>query len=84
MIRPTKYMDLDSSVIRISSVVLNEVSKSRLLTLNELESTIIEVIGETSRLNLLPSLNFLFLAGKLDYDLDTDAIIYVTDNGKGN
>lgn len=79
MILPTKYLDLDSSVLRVSAVVLRAMADGRATPFDEVDAAVRERAGSEARLNLVPALNFLFLAGKVDYDEDADAFVSLVD-----
>jgi hypothetical protein len=75
LIRPTKYLDLNSCVLRVVAVILEELRKLPAISLNELESTVQSKAGENAKYNFLSALNFLYIIGKLDYDEESDAIL---------
>jgi hypothetical protein len=75
MIRPTKYLDLNTCVLRVAAIVLSELRLSRAMPLDELDAIVRSRAGESARFNFLPALSFLFLTGKLDYDDDADAVL---------
>lgn len=75
MIRPTKYLDLNTCVLRVAAIMLSELRLSRAMPLNELDAIIRSRVGDSARFNFLPALSFLFLVGKLDYDDDADAVL---------
>jgi len=83
MIRPTKYLDLNTCVLRTAAVMLSELQQSQAILLNELDMIVRSRIGETARFNFLPALSFLFLVGKLDYDDNADALFSLDDRREG-
>lgn len=76
MIRPTKYLDLSTSVIRISAFILKELKAAKSIQIHELDEIIRNNLGDNSRFNFIASLNFLYLVGKIDYEETTDSLIY--------
>ena len=74
MIRPTKYLDLKTCVLRISAIILAELHQSHVKRLDELDVVIRREAGDNARFNFIPALNFLFLLGEIEYDPDADAI----------
>ncbi len=74
MIRPSKYLDLKTCVLHLASVILSELKQYRAVQLEELDLTIRHKLGEDARFNFLPALNFLLLAGSIDYDLESDTV----------
>lgn len=82
MIRPTKYLDLGSCVLRIASTILSELMESKVVDLHELENTIQSKLGDSARFNFLPTLSFLFILGKINYDTTNDVIIFTESSGE--
>ena len=76
MIRPTKYLDLNTCVLHIAAIVLSELQLSRAIPLDELDAIVRSRAGDAARFNFLPALSFLFLVGKLDYDDNADAVLF--------
>jgi hypothetical protein len=75
VIRPAKYLDLNTSVLRIAAEVLVQLQRTHAIPLAELDESLQSRIGEAVRLNFVPALNLLFLLGALDYDDDADALV---------
>jgi hypothetical protein len=76
-------MDAKTSVLNIASEILHELQLTHVISLEELDEFIQSRIGESARLNFVPALNLLFLTGCLDYDENTDAILYLKNSGEG-
>lgn len=74
MLAPEKYVNLKLSVVSVSSFMLAILMKEHTVKYDELLSKVIDAKGADARTNFLPSLNFLFVLGKLDYEQDLDAI----------
>ena len=74
MIIPDRFMDLDHSVLRVSSIILKEMNKKKILGYEELMKYLLNKTGDKTRFIFLPSLNFLFLLGKIEYYIKTDSI----------
>jgi hypothetical protein len=74
MIRPTKYLDLDTCVLRVAAVVLEEICGSSAMPIGEVTSRVCSRLGDTARLNLMPALGLLYLLGVLDYHDEADAV----------
>lgn len=70
-------MDPQTSILNISAEVLAELLKSNISTLRELDELIQSRIEEKARINFIPAINFLYLLGCLDYDIESDAIYYI-------
>lgn len=77
MIRPTKYLDLNTCVLNVAATVLPKLQEDRMIPLEELDATVRSCIGDTARFSFLSALNFLFLLGKLDYDKETDTVVFL-------
>ena len=74
MIYPTKYIDLDTCVLRIAALILHELRQSSAIPVDELDHLVRSNIGDSARFNFLSTLNFLFLLGQIDYDEKSDTI----------
>lgn len=67
MITPHRYLNLDTSLINVSYLILKELNRSRLLTYNELYDVVSAKLEEDISEVYPYALNFLFLLGKLHY-----------------
>lgn len=74
MIRPTRYLDISTCVLRVSSIILTQLIQYQVIQLDELKQIVISKLGSDSRFNFTNALGLLYLIGKIDYDLDSDAI----------
>ena len=74
MIKPTKYMDLDLSVVRIASLIIKLLEKNKVMDYSEVLSYLIDKVGEDVKHVFITSLNFLYLLGKIEYHLSSDSI----------
>ncbi|MBV9868747.1 MAG: hypothetical protein JO316_25600 [Abitibacteriaceae bacterium] len=75
MIRPTKYLDLDTCVINVAAAIIAELQRTPAIPLDELNEVIAVQISEDAKINFFPALSLLYITGKLDYDDNADAII---------
>ncbi|MEM7804263.1 MAG: ABC-three component system middle component 8 [Pseudomonadota bacterium] len=73
MIRPSKHMTLETCLIGIASVVIQELLKSGVSTIPELEKVIAERLKITE-FNLGPPIGFLFALGKVEYFEASDSV----------
>jgi hypothetical protein len=78
MLQPTKYLDINTCVIRIASIIVTELTQFRALRLSELDDKTRQITGESGKINFLPALNFLFLTGIIDYDGVTDSVFILS------
>ena len=77
MIRPTKYIDLDASVLNVTAVVLSELQRIRAIPLGELNEVVTSRIGSSAKYNFAAALSLLYMTGKVEYDENGDAIVYL-------
>ena len=75
MIVPTKYMDLRTSLISVASAILEMLVGHHRVSMLELDETVQNRLGAAARFNFLSALNFLFLVGVIDYDIDNDVVV---------
>ncbi len=81
MITPTKYMDLDLSVVRVSSMLIKLFENNRVMEYSEVLQYLVGKIGEDVKHVFVPSLDFLYLLGMIEYHLQTDSLEFI---GKNN
>jgi len=79
MLTPRKHLNLDVSVLRISALMLRELSKRGVIELERLRTLTIRRTGPDGELSFLPALGFLFLVGKIEYHLKNDTLEYKAD-----
>ena len=84
MIEPTKHLDLELSVLRVSALVLKELMKKRIVKHDELMRKLVDMTNDDVKLTLMPALNFLYIIGRIEYHQKTDSFEYieVSDNNK--
>ncbi len=76
MIRPDRHTNLDYSVVNISAFILKELNAYYHVSYDTLLHKVTDTLGSQARENYPYALNFLFLLGKLSYDLTTDSFHY--------
>ena len=76
MIRPTKHSHPDKTVIYASFIMLKELRKKRVVSYSDLFQLIKNKVTSGEFL-FMPSLNFLFLLGLVEYKVKTDSIEYI-------
>lgn len=74
MIRPTKYTNVDLSVIGLSAEILEILKKDYAQKYNQILGKIIDRKGKEAKSNFLLALSFLFLLGKIKYYPKSDVI----------
>lgn len=77
MLKPTKYLNLELSVIRVSAEILKTLKTNQVMKYDEVLSYLCEAISDDVRHVFLPSINFLFLLGKLNYHVASDSLEYI-------
>ena len=75
MIRPTKYMKLDTCVLRVSAVLLAGIREFLAIPITEIEASVEAQLGEDGLANVHQALSLLFLLGLIEYDEGSDAIV---------
>ncbi len=73
MITPTKYMNLDYSLLNVSALILKEFGKQPVISYDEMLQITISKIGKHAKEITPYALNFLFLLGKIEYLHNLDA-----------
>jgi hypothetical protein len=76
MITPSKHLDLDRSVIRVASEVLNELRRRRMMEYDAVIRLIKRRVGDDGDAVVAPALRFLFLLGRIDYHAKNDSFEY--------
>ena len=75
MIVPTKYLDLDTSLIRVAALTLSTLREMGAVPYRELNQRVEDELGDDARLNLPPALGLLYTLGQIDYDPGADAVV---------
>jgi hypothetical protein len=76
MLKPTKHLNLDTSVLYVSSLLLKWLNKQRLMSYTDLYRRLENHLGNDARAVFLPTLSFLFLINKIEYHEKTDSFEY--------
>lgn len=79
MIKPTKHSHPDKTVVYASFIMLKELRKKRIVSYSDLYQLIKNKVTSGEFL-FMPSLNFLFLLGLIEYRVKTDSIEYIEKN----
>ena len=79
MLRPTKHSHPDRTVINVSLLLLTRLKTRRLDDYDSLRKYAKKAVTGGDVL-FLPSLNFLYLLGLIDYRPKTDSVEYVGSN----
>ncbi len=78
MLEPEKYMDLDKSVLHVSSIIIKQMSKKRIFKLDELKKVVDKKINDDLPDIFLISLSLLYITGKVDYLEKIDSITWIS------
>lgn len=78
MIRPTKYMQVQTCSLRVAAVILAKTRRLSAIPLAEIEDSVAHALGEPARVNVHPAINLLYLLGAIKYDSDADALVYLS------
>lgn len=73
---PKKHLNLDTSLLRVFSLVLKELQKRGVCEFEKLRGVVIRRVGTDGELSFLPALDLLFLLGKAEYHLKNDTLEY--------
>lgn len=76
MIKPTKHSHPDKTVVYTSFIMLKELRKKRIVSYPDLYQ-LIKIKVTSGEFLFMPSLNFLFLLGLIEYKVKTDSIEYI-------
>jgi hypothetical protein len=79
MLTPKKHMNLDSSMLRVSAIMLKELNKRGVIGFEQLRGIVNKKVGPNGDLIFIPALDFLFLLGKVEYHVRNDMIEYKAD-----
>ena len=74
MLTARKHLDLNSSALRVSAIVLKELNKRGVMEMERLRGVVLKRVGVDGDIEFLPSLNLLFLLGRLQYHVKNDTV----------
>ncbi len=74
MIVPNKYLDLNLSVVNLGGIILKILQVSEIMKYDDLLDRLIFAQGENAKEVFSPTLSFLYLLGKIQYNKDLDTI----------
>lgn len=80
MIIPTKYLQPETCVLRVASELLSEFRSVDAIPFDECDELVRARIGEDARFNTIVAIDLLYLLGCLDYDLDNDMLVSISDS----
>lgn len=77
MIAPHKYLDLNLSLLNLGGVVLNIIKEEGAVKYDELLERVILARGSGAKEVFIPTLSFLYIIGKIDYQKEIDTIEFI-------
>ena len=77
MIAPHKYLDLNLSLLNLGGLILNIVKEDGVVKYEELLDKVILARGISAKEVFIPTLSFLYLLGKIEYQKDIDTIEFI-------
>ena len=77
MISAHKYLDLNLSLLNLGGVILNIIKEDSAIKYDELLEKVILARGISAKEVFIPTLSFLYLLGKIDYQKDIDTIEFI-------
>lgn len=80
MIRPAKHLNLNTCVLRAASRILARLQQDRACRFDDLRASLTD-LGDDAEVVFLPTINFLFLLGRVHYHPQTDSFEYLHPQG---
>lgn len=80
MLTPTKYLNLELSVVKVSSEILKILKTNQSMKYDEVLTYLCDDICDDVKHVFMASINFLFLLGKLNYYITSDSLEYIETN----
>ena len=77
MIAPHKYLDLNLSLLNLGGLILSILKEDGAVKYDELLEKVILARGISAKEVFIPTLSFLFLMGKIEYQKDIDTIEFI-------
>lgn len=77
MIAPHKYLDLNLSILNLGGVILTIIKNEGAVKYDELLERVILARGENAKEVFIPTLSFLYVLGKIEYQRDIDTIEFI-------
>jgi hypothetical protein len=77
MIAPHKYLDLNLSLLNLGGLILNILKDEGAVKYDELLEKVILVRGNSAKDVFIPTLSFLYILGKIEYQREIDSIEFI-------
>ena len=78
MLTPTKLMDLDTSVLRVASIMVKALTPRGVMGFEQLRGIVTRRVGADGELAFMPALSFLYVLGRVEYHTQNDTIEFRT------
>ena len=77
MITPHKYLNLNLSVLNLGGLILTILKEDSAIKYSELLDKVILARGINAKEVFIPTLSFLYLLGKIEYQKEIDTIEFI-------
>lgn len=78
MLTPTKLLDLDTSVLRVVSIMVKALNPRGVMEFEQLRGLVKRRVGADGDLSFMPALSLLYVLGRIEYHPQTDTIEFRT------
>ena len=78
MLTPTKLLDLDTSVLRVVSIMVKALSPRGVMEFEQLRDVVKRRVGADGELSFMPALSLLYVLGRIEYHSQNDTIEFRT------
>jgi hypothetical protein len=77
MITPHKYLNLNLSILNLGGLIIGTLKEHGAIKYDDLLKKVILARGENAKEVFIPTLSFLYVLGKIEYQKDIDTIEYL-------
>lgn len=77
MLVPEKHLNLDHCVLRAGAVLLGYLRRNRVAPVARLRERLVQAMAVDGEVLFQPTLNFLFLLGRIEYHPESDRIEFI-------
>jgi hypothetical protein len=74
MLTPTKLLDLDTSVLRVVSIMVKALNPRGVMEFEQLRGVVKRRVGADGDLSFMPALSLLYVLGRIEYHPQNDTI----------
>lgn len=76
MLTPKKHLNLDTSLLRVFSLILHAMQMRSVWDFEKLRQYVVRRVGADGEIFFLSAIDLLFLLGRAEYHLKNDTIEY--------